>query len=1448
MVLKTTIPNLDLAIHLISKYAQIEEIKATENPVKFVELLVLAYNSKKAEGPKKDHIFERVETPQWNRKDNQDCFLIAYYSKRINDSPPAKFLKGLTGDRIETYQDVNFHFAFFVYFSISQVKQKQIESKTQTVWALFTLTSSQAFHLIRPYCDYAFPTRIAFRLVEPSCSKKEIVPLVGPKEASTSYYKKPYELKAHEYESLWVLYRNFDSELRAGCSLSSLLKLADSKQIGMHIGEGMIRIGSALTFEQYVSILPHLLDIRRGNPTYKSDGTLEEDDPSFQVFANIQRINSKQQNILDQLLIDILWKAVTQDNFSTTLYLSHRRYREYHRSTEFKLQMSFKGYDYHVPWSYRPTLHQVILELQTLYKDLPLADFVKVILNSSMRCNGLGSQYHPLIQFIQGELVLEEDAYFRVGGVWLRALGQHLATTETAFRAVVQDTLARITEPGDHILRDPWISKEDWVSFSRVDIPQKVSVYDFDKAMTALQKQTFQFVDSTGKVLVSYLTRAILHNQDLKMIKSLKKKWDELSNWLKDNHGKAVKEDDLKELFPKNYAKVFASLKNVFPVIAPLQKREGSVAPVAKDGSVQLADLTLLEMPKSAPKYITKNLPKLSELLRTLVTVSEESLSLILKGHKTKGLEWLKTAHKLNPAASSRYVFQGPLPTGIVLSTPVQEFFQAKHKEFCLLMDEENYSRLFLGKRGYLVCDQVFPGIRDKVELFDLLYFGDEKKLYLYAIKEGFGTSTGIACTQIRVAAETIDAARKNDSGKEILENLYETAISTKATSVFRKKLIKDLKQLSKEEFVQLFRTRELVFVYAFLDTNQEDRRLENELIPQALIQLDILKPTTNHQNETDATLLRHLLIAMGYLDQYYKITDHFIRSTTEPFKSAFEPFAKKVWQGLIKYKTKEAFFQQVEIKDTNAKKALLDVLQQIGYLSSEGTTDYFTKVSEEVFVKTLLCFDPNAVYKVLCRMLSQFDSLIAKMELIKLKRDLKNKDFKLQIQQLERPGPKALKALFNVVNPQAGSYDFFGTAKITYLGKDYFYRKNPKTLKEVFTTLMGQKDSYLAQRIFYQMTNNNNGLVDSTFDVTEPIVIQAAALSGTSLIIYDVNQPDQTLKPKKEDHFTLIVKRGMSYFYTSEVKISPLDSSKAIKSIVDEISKKNPPNKPMGITNRKNDCFMNAMLQLLIYSPLFNLLISGQNNNDPICNTFLSFILQYLEGNKLPSSHALRVPLKLSTDSQEDVQEALTHFLDAFNLNDKLPLLTITKTINGEKAQEMSGKNLKEYSPLEDVLNTKTSSPTIQLPIPPHEKPTLFDCWSAFSTQESEDQLFYSQGTQVFQVPCLQTTYKLQNKPPTLFFHFLRYLYNKNTGQTSKVETGVEIPEKFEVNSSMYEVGGFINHHGDNPQNGHYTCHVKNGNSWFLCDDDKISDGKSFDDVKKALSQSYLLMVRKIN
>ncbi|QVL57981.1 MAG: hypothetical protein KFB93_02560 [Simkaniaceae bacterium] len=559
----------NIAVHLISKSATIGKFYATEDPESFIYQLIESYNARKqSEKKNQSHDYQPVKQLQWDRSVHRGIHLKAYYSRKPHHGDSASFLNALSGHNYsEEFTSYQLHFAYFFYFAVSSAKQSVGEKKVKKTWAIFVLTTNNAFRLVRPYCDYRFPTKIAFRIMVPKFHKKETKPLVGAKEGDISTYKKLYDLKLNAYRSLWILYKNFDATVKPGSSLHRALGLPSDQKVHLHIGEGMVRIGMGLTVEEYLKILPLFFDIKRNWTTTRLDETDEEEDPAFQTFANIRRVNVSEQKKLDSQLIQMVWRAVTTKAPLPSLYLSHWHYHQYYDSTCFELRIVSRNLSGGSDWSYPPTFKELVEQLRHHHLDaLSLEEFGALIPSISIQCNAMGSK-HPLMQYIQGEVAYEGNIYYRMEGVWLKITNQHLATTERHFLAILEDCLVTKKNKKGHLLPHPWISKEEWVSFSSLDLPEKITRTAYNAAVKTLKGRKIAVIDANGIVQLRYPVRALFQNESTSIIKTLKKRWEELRAWLEKHFGKKVTVTTLKEVFPKKVTSFLPFCKSILSFV-----------------------------------------------------------------------------------------------------------------------------------------------------------------------------------------------------------------------------------------------------------------------------------------------------------------------------------------------------------------------------------------------------------------------------------------------------------------------------------------------------------------------------------------------------------------------------------------------------------------------------------------------------------------------------------------------------------------------------------------------------------------------------------------------------------------------------------------------------------------------------------------------------------------
>ena len=78
------------------------------------------------------------------------------------------------------------------------------------------------------------------------------------------------------------------------------------------------------------------------------------------------------------------------------------------------------------------------------------------------------------------------------------------------------------------------------------------------------------------------------------------------------------------------------------------------------------------------------------------------------------------------------------------------------------------------------------------------------------------------------------------------------------------------------------------------------------------------------------------------------------------------------------------------------------------------------------------------------------------------------------------------------------------------------------------------------------------------------------------------------------------------------------------------------------------------------------------------------------------------------------------------------------------------------------------------------------------------------------------------------------------------KVKTSITIDKHLNIGSGIYELVGFIEHHGKTTSSGHYTSRLFYSDSAYLCDDRCISKFNRSIDLNSKLA--YLVFYARIN
>lgn len=133
---------------------------------------------------------------------------------------------------------------------------------------------------------------------------------------------------------------------------------------------------------------------------------------------------------------------------------------------------------------------------------------------------------------------------------------------------------------------------------------------------------------------------------------------------------------------------------------------------------------------------------------------------------------------------------------------------------------ENDFNSKHIGKNDFLVFDKFTP---DNIEACDILYW-DVGNIYFIHAKAGFDNSMRDLSHQVNIAARRVKEDVK--TGYKFIEKLYDSVKNSSGTSTYSINARNQLNNITKNDFVDLFKTRKLVFVLAVKDTASSARSL----------------------------------------------------------------------------------------------------------------------------------------------------------------------------------------------------------------------------------------------------------------------------------------------------------------------------------------------------------------------------------------------------------------------------------------------------------------------------------------------------------------------------------------------------------------------------------------------------------------------------------------------
>ncbi|MCF2219288.1 TIGR04141 family sporadically distributed protein [Chryseobacterium sp. PS-8] len=134
---------------------------------------------------------------------------------------------------------------------------------------------------------------------------------------------------------------------------------------------------------------------------------------------------------------------------------------------------------------------------------------------------------------------------------------------------------------------------------------------------------------------------------------------------------------------------------------------------------------------------------------------------------------------------------------------------------------ENLFNSSHIGENDTYVFDKITPS---NVEACDIMKVDSLNNIvYFYHVKKGFDNSMRDLCNQIFISAKIIEEDMRLDY--KYLRSLYDEAVNYKRGNDYYLKVKRQFKNISQDEFIEIFKNKKIVFVLSVLDTNKKGKR-----------------------------------------------------------------------------------------------------------------------------------------------------------------------------------------------------------------------------------------------------------------------------------------------------------------------------------------------------------------------------------------------------------------------------------------------------------------------------------------------------------------------------------------------------------------------------------------------------------------------------------------------
>ncbi|XP_021356813.1 uncharacterized protein LOC110452537 [Mizuhopecten yessoensis] len=730
-----------------------------------------------------------------------------FYYQRKVCKTTAKKMPGVEPEKNINHEDL-------IFFFKADIKNPEYA---------FCLCSGRSYMLLEGHTESKFSKTMAKHFMDGNCLiSKEVVCIAGPSISEHQTFSREAVLLIRgNYEKIIT---GLTAQIREETELAKII--CEGKSVSMTLGQTKLKINKTLNLETFAKVLNLFINAYEHQDDFTTDPVMVAALDYTQYIGDPVKKKELDEN---------LRKDALTDTGHTDVYLSNRKVEDWAHSSDIRLMCGKKQIQ---QWTSPPTF-------ETMRKACDLSDAKAQIVFIAKDKSAVKGN---LQDFLHGTCTCsikdKKKQYHKVAGKWFWLSTKYRNQLANRMAIFLESNLIKQGEIGHLPL--PWKPRS----------PPEIAT-------------TLEFL--------SQITR------------------DRLLDWLKNKKVAYLGEDKISCLTSLNckFIKSTSAFTDLKKILSPPTNKDNKTDKIARQQSPPTnkdEKLNVLQGLEHAMMVSAETEKPLSDCIKSC-PIKEE----IKKVLEEKQKEIITILQKKREVIGSKEEVVNPNVTEDLSKSILKDFFNNTvnctpdviGKELlcylrtsCKNIEEGDYNETYQSiptkddESFYMLGDRVQGAMLP--ELFDVLYYKskiaeESAKLYLYHIKEGFGPTTRVACSQIRVSANLLwnDLMDSSCTLPNVMK-YREFALGYERDDICRIMLKRAMKNMTEDRFKSLFReVSEIVYVYAFMDAKKKDDYL--------------YRVTGTRKLKVESEELDKLKME-GYVDKDGSLTDSAFLTTKESF------------------------------------------------------------------------------------------------------------------------------------------------------------------------------------------------------------------------------------------------------------------------------------------------------------------------------------------------------------------------------------------------------------------------------------------------------------------------------------------------------------------------------------------------------------------------------------